>query len=739
MVIVTATGVAAVNLWSKHQTESLHYEQLSSMIGHLYQRFLTEWADTAKASASKLLLQPDVYRAVEACDAESLFETLGTIYNYTAPNVALDDWLVLDSNGHVLLSLHNPDRPQPAGPLIVNGKPITSIQTTELIVGDGNSHDEARSICLVIPVHNRQGTLAGWMCLVADVHVLVSRFRSLIGQAIVIEFPNGVRLSDTPQDEQVITSLDPRSTSVQQLPETNQYFYLYTYTLASGISVKAAYDVSEKSISQSRNQFIAFSFTAILVVTCLVLGLSSLKRRLRPIRMLNDVMKQVRTTGKYNVTVPINRYDEIGQLSETFNAMGHQMADHIRDLEKARSIAETAAQSKSEFLANMSHEIRTPMTAILGFTDLLMDSGHSPADAHSTINTIRRNGEHLLTIINDILDMSKIESGKMAVEKISCSPHQILFDAASLMRVRAHDKGLKLGIECLGPIPNTIQSDPTRLRQILINLLGNAIKFTESGGIRVTVKMGDDPRSVNPHLRFEVIDTGIGMTEKQIDRLFKPFTQADSSTTRKFGGTGLGLTISKVFTELLGGHISVKSTPGESTSFVVTIATGPLDGVEMVEKSIDSIVHELEKDNETVEDTSRKSLDKTRILLAEDGPDNQRLISFHLKKWGALVTLANNGQIAMGKALEAWRDDKPFDVILMDMQMPVMDGYAAVTQLRKEGYKGPIIALTAHAMDSDRQKCIDAGCDDFATKPINKAEMLATIQQHLSSHTARAA
>jgi len=416
-----------------------------------------------------------------------------------------------------------------------------------------------------------------------------------------------------------------------------------------------------------------------------------------------------------------------------------RVEERTRQAEDAREQAEFANHAKSEFLANMSHEIRTPMTAIMGYTDLLMDLDHSTTGQRDYVATIQRNGEHLLTIINDILDLSKIQAGKMTIEQIGCSPHQLLFDVASLMRGRADSKGLKLSIECLGPIPHTIQSDPVRLRQVLINLVGNAVKFTESGGIRVTAKMGDDLRSANPHLRFEVIDTGIGMTEEQIKRLFKPFTQADTSTTRNFGGTGLGLTISKIFAEMLGGDITIKSTPGESTSFVVTIATGLLDGVEMVEKSIDSMVLELERNNGTAEDMSGTSLDNTRILLAEDGPDNQKLISFHLKKWGASVTLADNGQIAMEKALEAWHDDKPFDVILMDMQMPVMDGYIATTKLREEGYKGPIIALTAHAMASDRQKCIDAGCDDYATKPINKTEMLATIRRLLSSHTARAA
>ena len=431
-----------------------------------------------------------------------------------------------------------------------------------------------------------------------------------------------------------------------------------------------------------------------------------------------------------------------GQLIHSLESKVSQrtaaLEEQHQELEIAKQGAEIASRSKSEFLANMSHEIRTPMTAILGYADLLMDPDPSVVDYQDCIDTIRRNGKHLLMIINDILDLSKIEAGKMTVERINCSPHEILADVHSLMRVRADGKGLKLGVECLGPIPRTIQSDPVRLRQILINLVGNAIKFTEHGGIRITAKLGNAPDADTPQIRFEVIDTGIGMTQGQIDKIFNPFSQANTSTTRKFGGTGLGLTISKQFAEMLDGDIAIMSTPEQGTSFVVTVATGPLDGVEMIEGSNEMVVR-AKQAGATTHNISGKPLDKTRILLAEDGPDNQRLITFILKKWGASVSLAESGKIALDKAIEAWKDDKPFDVILMDMQMPEMDGYTATRKLRKQGYKGPIIALTAHAMAQVRQMCLDAGCDNYATKPIDKDKLLATIQQHLPCQTSNAA
>ncbi len=296
------------------------------------------------------------------------------------------------------------------------------------------------------------------------------------------------------------------------------------------------------------------------------------------------------------------------------------------------------------------------------------------------------------------------------------------------MRVRADAKGLPFNIEYIGAIPETIPSDPTRLRQILNNLIGNAIKFTEVGAVRLVVRLVDD--GDKPYLQFDVMDTGRGMTEEQKAKLFQPFMQADTSTTRKFGGTGLGLTISKRFAELLGGDITVVETEvGVGTTYRATVATGSLDGVKMLEDPLSTTV--VAADADVVTEVFRSGLQGCSILLAEDGPDNQRLISFVLMKAGADVTVVENGKRALDAALAARDEGNPFDVILMDMQMPVMDGYEATAQLREKGYTGPIIALTAHAMQDDREKCIKAGCDEYATKPINRTNLIATIRRHL--------
>ena len=389
-------------------------------------------------------------------------------------------------------------------------------------------------------------------------------------------------------------------------------------------------------------------------------------------------------------------------------------------LNQARLDAEAANHAKSEFLANMSHEIRTPMTAILGFADILLTNVVNQENVDCA-KTIKRNGECLIGIINDILDLSKIESGRYSVESTACSVHQVVADVASLMRVRAASKGLPLKVRFDGALPEAICSDPARLRQVLINIVGNAIKFTETGSVEIVTRLlnevGDEPK-----LQFDVIDTGIGVPDDQIKSLFLPFTQADTSATRQFGGTGLGLSISQRLVELLGGEFSVSSTPGKGSTFSVTVSTGPLDGVRMIDNAAEAVL-EAVAGAQKIE----SPLAGQRILLAEDGPDNQRLISYILKKAGADVTLADNGQIAVDLANAAFSEDCPFRVILMDMQMPVLDGYAAVRQLRNEGYTRPIIALTAHAMSDDRQRCLDAGCDDYATKPVDRKKVIALV------------
>jgi PAS domain S-box-containing protein len=401
-------------------------------------------------------------------------------------------------------------------------------------------------------------------------------------------------------------------------------------------------------------------------------------------------------------------------------------------LEKACHKADAASRAKSEFLANMSHEIRTPMTAILGFADVLIeeeDMDRAPPERIEAIQTIRRNGEHLLHLINDILDLSKIEAGKQVLDLQPSSPRQIVQEVIDTMKVRADAKGLPLLAEFDGDLPEMVQTDPLRVRQILVNLVGNAIKFTEVGRVRIVVK-----RDCSPHgsgLRFDIIDTGIGIAQEHLAMLFRPFSQVDGSARRRFGGTGLGLVISKRLAGMLGGDITVSSVVGKGTTFSVSISPEKLSGA-----TPPQLPGKVGNHGPAVQGKSPK-LD-CRLLLAEDGPDNQRLIAFLLRKAGAEVTVVNDGQEAIGKIVMSEGGGCPFDVILMDMQMPVLDGYEATRRLRECGHDLPIIALTAHAMTEDRQKCLDAGCDDYLPKPVDRDALVQLVAKYAASRSEQA-
>jgi signal transduction histidine kinase/ActR/RegA family two-component response regulator len=380
-----------------------------------------------------------------------------------------------------------------------------------------------------------------------------------------------------------------------------------------------------------------------------------------------------------------------------------------------------ANRAKSEFLANMSHEIRTPLTAILGYTDLLEHDCENgdPQRRAENVATIKRAGEHLLTIVNDILDLSKIEAGKLKVEDVECDLLELLSEIDSIMRPRVVGKGLALHVRLATAVPRKVRTDPTRLRQILLNLAGNAVKFTEQGHVEISAAVRGEGEDAALHI--DIRDTGLGMTPEQRDLLFSPFTQADSSVTRRFGGTGLGLAICRRLARLMGGSITLEQTlPGVGSLFRANI---PLRSVKDT-----AWTATLEPIKATVTAPEMPSGLCGRVLLAEDGPDNQLLITFYLRKAGLEIDVAKNGRVALEMlgygSLESGNAQPIYDLIISDMQMPEIDGYTLAHTLREHGCTIPIIALTAHAMEEDRLKCIEAGCDDYTSKPVNKVQLL---------------
>jgi PAS domain S-box-containing protein len=380
----------------------------------------------------------------------------------------------------------------------------------------------------------------------------------------------------------------------------------------------------------------------------------------------------------------------------------------ITDLHAATHAAEQANQSKSRFLANMSHEIRTPMAAILGYAELLEEQNLDPGERSEYLATIRRNGQALLELINDVLDLSRIEAGRLIIGHSACNPRAMVDDIVALFHPMAADKQLRLTADPDESLPAQIETDPARLRQILVNLVANAVKFTERGEVRIAAGLGGR-HADNAQLWFRVIDTGIGIAADQLELIFQPFTQIDDSSTRRHGGSGLGLSISRRLAELLGGSLQVESEVGAGSTFTLWIEAGlPAPSAKSGPASAAS---------------KPASVLQGRVLVVDDARDVLHLVRRMLERAGLEVDVAENGDTGCRRVLLP-EPGRPYDLVLMDVQMPDLDGFAATARLRQGGWNGPIVALTAYAMAGDRERCLAAGFNDYLSKPVDRTRLL---------------
>ena len=467
-------------------------------------------------------------------------------------------------------------------------------------------------------------------------------------------------------------------------------------------------------------------------------------------------------SGSFHFTpLEIHSNDEIGLLADRYNQLGQsletmyrtletEVQKRTRELEQANEhlqhkihecrVAEeqatvlaheamAASRAKSEFLANMSHELRTPMNSIVGFSDIL-EAAELTDEHRGYVKMICSSSHALLTLIQDLLDFSRIEAGKLDILPMEFSIGDMMAEIDSMMRPTAIKKGIAFEILQCDMIGATLRTDRIRLRQCLLNLVSNALKFTESGHVFVNIELEEG--SDDNWIRFDVEDTGIGIAPGKLEMIFDSFTQADGAMSRKYGGTGLGLAITQKLAELIDGRLDVTSDEGVGSVFSIRIpaCVQVADNDEKVwnkYEAIDTLALEIIDDDNTTQREKGSNMSSGKILVAEDNPSNQKLMTILLQKMGMDVTIADDGQIAIDKC-----QDESFDLILMDMQMPNVNGYEATRTLRSRGVKTPIIAVTANAMMGDEEKCLEAGCDGYISKPIDRVKLGEVINSHLA-------
>ncbi len=638
-------------------------------------------------------------KALKINDKQSLINLFNNQFNQyfvTAGVINLEQLVLLDKNFSMMLEstdgsvFYKSQKNTFCPKLVKRARLRTGSQRME-IIQDLCLYNNKPINVVVVPVGGLR--LKGYIIIVTDPSHNLAALETNLGMPLKLYLKN---------DKTIFQSLK------WPVDENRSLISKYPLKTSSGLhilSISTAQNISKlsKSLQQARLKVLLVTG----IGTLFIIGLSIF------------IMRRTFITPLRKLTYKLRHFDSrhpdmVEQLDVSGTKEIHEICEGFNDMSSAQYKAQKSDQQKSKFLANMSHEIRTPLTAIIGFSEMLYQNGKTK-DWKLFLESIIRNGKHLHQLINDILDVSKIEANQLSIEEISVPVCNLSLEIDSLMGKKARDKGLKFEVTFNFPIPELITTDPTRLKQILLNLCSNAIKFTEVGSVGLDVSYD----SKTNDMKFLVKDSGIGMSSEHMSALFKPFKQADLSTTRKYGGTGLGLYISKQLSEKLGGHLKVTSMLNVGSLFEVTVPAG-----ETGEYWINS-----EDDTSLFANDNEITIPKLegKILLAEDDLDNQKLITLYIENTGAGVEIVGNGKLAVEKG-----KTESFDLILMDMQMPEMGGIEAIEKLREANCTTPIATLTANAMKEDTLKSKGAGANGFITKPIDQKEFYSILKKYLS-------